>query len=204
MELFHYTSQLGAYGIVATGTIRCGTVASSRDGVLQNAMVSLTTETIPNGIGLPNGQELTTEQANHLCSKRGYVQQNRISKKFYTIDHTLFRFRVNCQGIDVISYSDFYQNDRQMLQAIAIAGHFTAGDFDAPYNSHRFKELKNDSTLADRMGSTCYYSAQDITIQKVVCIGVRGDNNQYFEISVEDFRDLAKKERARFHGDQER
>ncbi len=199
MDLFHFTSQHGACGIVASGTIRKGSLATMSRVVCRDAMVSLTSEPFPDGLGLPNGQELTKEQADNLIAKGGNVLQDIHSKKLYTVDHTKFRLRIFCEEIPVISYKDFYRDDPLLLHSLAIASHFTAGDFDAPSNLQRLKMLAKDHKLSERIASTCYYAAIEIPIHHVIAIGTRDKNNQYCEISVKDFRKLVhEEEKARF------
>jgi hypothetical protein len=79
-----------------------------------------------------------------------------------------------------------------MLQALAVAGHFPAGDFDAPYNEFKLKELAKDFSLAAKIASTCYYCPNDIPLHHVTSIALRNEDNQYVEISVNDFKALAK------------
>ena len=109
MKLFHYTTSFGARGIVLDGCIR-----PSAGNPLTEGMVSPTSDPDRQGHGLPDGREITPQQAGSMLH---VVKRERL----FCHDHTVWRVSVDIPDDDPSLVSARRRYDETAIFALDIA-----------------------------------------------------------------------------------
>lgn len=92
--LFHFTCRVNIEGIFRDGIIRPGRAVVSPHEVRPDYAVCLTSDTESAGHGLPDGREVTPEQAERLKAV------SVIGDKLFCLDHTKYRIAIQVPDAD--------------------------------------------------------------------------------------------------------
>lgn len=118
--LYHFTCRGNIEGIFRDGTIRPGGVVISPYEVRPDYAVCLTSDTESAGQGLPDGREVTPEQAARL--KTVSVIGNRL----FSVDHTKYRIKIQVPDNDanLLHVPTLLSEWPLLLDAMEIGGYF--------------------------------------------------------------------------------
>lgn len=166
MKLFHYTTNEGAWGIYTDGHI-----LQSTYNPLINGRVSLTTDTDSSGHGLPDGREITKEQALNIAHKV-------VGTHLYCHDHTAWRITLDLDENDPNLKSAKECHDEKLIVMLDLAGW---NPVDA-HPSHQLIVTTAQKFLSGKMkpkSSTWRYYNQQLPVSRDAVFEVRNLGGQY-------------------------
>ena len=155
--------------------VQADAIILSRDNPLNHGWISLTSDPQPTGHGLPDGRQITSEQARHLPHfKQGGAM--------YCHDHTAVRLTIELDPADpqLVRATDHHPSDHLLAMEIA-AYNPTYAELPTALISNTLKDLTNGSLLGK--SSTWWYYMAPIPLARVVATEVRDTNGSYVPIS---------------------
>lgn len=173
--LFHFTTKRALSGILKDRLISPTRVVQPNGSVLNNAGVSLTSDTDPSGHGLPDGRVITSEQA------KGLPRYVRSGKKKLSEDATEYRIDLELDDQDplLVYAPTFYANAAPMvLEVLEGKGYFP---IDSIPPNHELKKVIDDIANGSLLGKskTWWYYLGTIALPDTLVIFQRDDKGDF-------------------------
>lgn len=183
---YHYTCGPNIKGIFETGFLRKGTVAINAFDIDKYKAVNLTTDPSPIGHGLPDGREISNDEATFLDWHREKDGKN------FCANHTKYRVEIILPDSAIlVSARQFHSAQPAVLYALEIAGYFPTK-----------KDLTDDELFQGRSGladgtflgkaDTWWYYFDEIPVQAFLSVSVRDHFGQFLPMTPRHFECLLK------------
>lgn len=170
--LYHYTNRISINGIFNDGKIKLGRFASYEAELTPG--ICLTSDTSCIGHGLPDGREITYEQAQRLIY---FTRGGNSSNKYYCVDNTKYRIAIDTKKISTIDAATYYKKNPLLLSILEVRGYYPIGEPD--YSS---------PLLGEGKAKTWFICFDEIQMDSFLTIGVAHSFDQYYETSVDEFQ----------------
>ena len=184
--LYHFSPKRGVKGIFEERRIRKGVVASEQ-GPLPSTAVNLTSDTRPEGHGLPDGREITPAQAKLLgaCARSA-------DGKLFSLDFTKYRLAVRIPDghTRLVQAKARHSEHDNLFFELELRGYFPV------------LERSISTTEADEMrravaegklelkGPTWWYFFDEIPLSWVAEVGIRNAGGAYMAMPPAAFAEL--------------
>lgn len=166
MKLFHYTTQHAVDGIRNSGVW----IRSVNNKAAPNT-ISLTTDSSNLGHGLPDGREISAQQAQSL-------PHHSSGGKFYCHNHTLYRLSLELKEVNFHLIRATKYHDPQLLLALDIAAWDPCG---GAMDDLKLLEIARKLASGDlpRKSATWWYYTKDVPISQIRSIERLDPNGDY-------------------------
>lgn len=172
MKLYHYTTEIGA-----TGIVRDKVILPSPPNPLTGDMVSLTTDTTSDGHGLPDGREVSVEVAQALGQRA-----REIDGRFFCYDHTEWRVCLDLDEQNRHLKKADQVNDPQQLLAMDIAAcHPEYVDFPDELLLRAYEDIRAGKHV--RKSPTWWYYKGDLLLPAQAVLERRTQSGAYVPAS---------------------
>lgn len=187
MLFYHYTCRRNIEGIFSDGILRKGSVAINELLVDKFKAVNLTTDSSPEGHGLPDGREISNEEA---VIFGGYSENE--GKKFCA-DHTKYRIEIELPVSQyLVAAKQFHQSQPLVLTALELKGYFpTKQDLTDAELLLSQVGIANGSIIGK--SDTWWYYFNEIPVRAFTCVSVRDPLGQFWPVTPSNFAGLLKK-----------
>lgn len=172
--LYHFTCRDNIEGIFRTGMIRPGKAVIPPTELSPDYAVCLTSDHNPDGHGLPDGREVSWEDANHL----GCFSQN--GDKLFSVDFTKYRIKIAIPDGDsnLIYLPSLFSSYPSQLLAMEVAAHFPCTVLSSQESILNGFHLLQTGQLKGKADTWWYYLG-NIPLNWFVEVGLKIDENQY-------------------------
>lgn len=179
--LYHYTCRKNIVEIFDTGLLRKGAVAINEFDVDKYKAVNLTTDTSPVGHGLPDGREISLNEAKCFG---WYIEKNG---KKYCANHTRYRIEINLPDSEMlVPAKQFHSASPVVLEALEIAGYFPTNKNFTDAELLQGRRGLADGTFCGKSDTWWYYFAE-IPVQTFSGVSVLNQFGEYVSMNSLDF-----------------
>lgn len=191
---YHFTCRPNLDSILSQGFINLGKVPNEPGKNEFTHAVCLTTDSSPEGHGLPDGREITELESSFLPA----FYNDKNSGKLYSIDHTKFRIEISLALNDenLIKFDSYH--GQRLIRAAELAAYFPTSHTNLVSDRDLLKvnSMLNEQP-AKRKGATWWYYIAPFPVTKIQAISFRSntDRTSYLRTpSVEYLQSLLHKE----------
>ncbi|MGV8898657.1 MAG: hypothetical protein ACOH2B_05335 [Burkholderiaceae bacterium] len=182
--LYHYTCRNNIEGIFHKGFICPGNAVVNSEEIRSNYAVCLTSDKNPIGHGLPDGREISHEQAANLKSF------SKSDGRIFSLDFTKYRIKINVPDNDEnLIYVPIFMSTRpDILKAMEIAGHYPCIDFNDINSTLTCCPLFEERGIKGKSHTWWYYRGC-IPSNWFVEVGIKMSNDLYLSVAPGTFQE---------------
>lgn len=182
---YHYTCRNNIEGIFRSGLIFPGNVAVNPKEIKSDHAVCLTSDQNPNGHGLPDGREISLEQASKF---KGF---SKSGDNLFSIDFTKFRIKINIPDNDenLIYLPTLLAAWPDFLKVMEMVAYYPCSQLKSPESILAGMHLLQTGVLQGKAHTWWYYRGE-IPLDWFVEVGVKVNTNLYLPETPDKFQEL--------------